>query len=109
MKLVIEVTLAGATFSEGKAKVTVPFAKSVPEDKMLKVYFINGDQRQDMNASLVDGNVVFETDHFSTYAVVFEDAPSDSGGKFPIAIVIVGAVAAVAVIGAAAVFFLRKS
>ena len=108
-ELVIEVTLAGATFSEGKAKVTVPFAKSVPEDKVLKVYFINGDQRQDMNASLVDGNVVFETDHFSTYAVVFEDAPSDSGGKFPIAIVIVGAVAAVAVIGAAAVFFLRKS
>ena len=76
---------------------------------MLKVYFINGDQRQDMNASLVDGNVVFETDHFSTYAVVFEDAPSDSGGTFPIAIVIVGAVAAVAVIGAAVVFFLRKS
>ena len=107
--LVIEVKLTGATFSGGKAKVTVPFAKSVPGDKVLKVYFINGDQRQDMNAALVDGNVVFETDHFSTYAVVFEDAPSDSGGKFPIAIVIVGAVAAVAIIGAAAVFFLRKS
>ena len=114
-KLVIEVTLAGATFSDGKAKVSVPLSQSVPEGKIVKVYFINGDVREDMNATLVDGKVVFETNHFSTYAVFFEDQPSsddDSGsnGKgFPIGLAIGGAVAVIALAGAAAFLFLRKN
>ena len=109
--LVIEVTLSGATFSDGKAKVTVPFSQSVPEGKTLKVYFINGDQRQDMNATLVDGNVVFETNHFSTYAIVFEDAPSSSdnnGGGFPIWIVAVIAIVAIAAVSGAFFFIQQK-
>ena len=109
--LVIEVTLSGATFSDGKAKVTVPFSQSVPEGKTLKVYFINGDQRQDMNATLVDGNVVFETNHFSTYAIVFENTPSSNdgnGGGFPIWIVAVIAVVAIAVVGGAFFFMQQK-
>ena len=107
--LVIEVTLSGATFSDGKAKVTVPFSQEVPSGKTVKVYFINGDQRQDMNATLVDGNVVFETSHFSTYAIVFEDTlSSDSnGGGFPIWIVAVIAVVAIAAVGGA--FFFMKN
>ena len=114
-KLVIEVTLAGATFSDGKAKVSVPLSQSVPEGKIVKVYFINGDVREDMNATLVDGKVVFETNHFSTYAVFFEDQPSSDDGSgsngkgFPIGLAIGGAVAVIALAGAAAFFFLRKN
>ena len=114
-KLVIEVTLAGATFSDGKAKVSVPLSQSVPEGKVVKVYFINGDVREDMNATLVDGKVVFETNHFSTYAVFFEDQPSSDDGSgsngkgFPIGLAIGGAVAVIALAGAAAFFFLRKN
>ncbi len=108
-ELVIEVSLKGATFADGKAKVSVPFSQDVPEGKTLKVYFINGNERQDMNATLVDGKVVFETNHFSTYAVVFEDAPSSSsnGGGFPIWIIFV-IIAVVAAAGAGAFFVIKQ-
>ena len=109
--LVIEVKLSGATFSDGKAKVTVPFSQTVPEGKVVKVYFINGDQRQDMNATLADGKVVFETNHFSTYAVVFEDASSSddgNGGGFPIWVIAVIAVVVLAAAGGAFFFMQRK-
>ena len=107
--LVIEVTLSGATFSDGKAKVTVPFSQSVPEGKIVKVYFINGDVREDMNATFADGKVVFETNHFSTYAIFFEDEPSSSGssdGGFPIWIVFV--LIAAAAVAAVGTFFVVK-
>ena len=95
-EFLIDVTLDGATFSEGKAKVTVPLKQSVPSGKVVKVYYIDGDNKTDMNAEVVDGNVVFETDHFSKYAIVFESSPSNNGG-FPIWIVIVAVVAVAAV------------
>ena len=106
-ELVIEVKLDGATFSGGKAKVAVPLKETVPEGKTVKVYFINGSEKTDMNATLVDGKAVFETNHFSTYAVFYEDAPSENGGGFPIGIVI-GIVIAVVVVGAVAFFLVKK-
>ena len=108
-KLVIEVTLS-EKFENGKAKVSVPFTEAVPEGKVVKVYFINGDVREDMNATLVDGKVVFETNHFSTYAVFFEDVPSSSGsngGGFPIWIVFV-IIAVVAAAGVGAFFVVKN-
>ena len=106
-ELVLEITLDGATFSEGKATVAVPFTETVPEGKVLKVYFINGDSREEMKASYENGVVTFETNHFSTYAVVFEDESGGNGGGFPIGIVI-GVVVALAVIGGAVFFIVKK-
>ncbi len=109
-KLVIEVTLAGATFSDGKAKVSIPFSQTVPEGKEIKVYFINGSERTDMNATLVDGKVVFDTNHFSTYAVFFEDSSSSSGGSsggFPIWVIFV-IIAVVAAAGVGAFFVVKN-
>ncbi|MBO7409320.1 MAG: hypothetical protein J6T68_00105, partial [Candidatus Methanomethylophilaceae archaeon] len=108
-ELVIEVTLS-EKFENGKAKVSVPFTEAVPEGKVVKVYYINGDVREDMNATLVNGKVVFETNHFSTYAVFFEDAPSSSGsngGGFPIWIVFV-IIAVVAAAGVGAFFVVKN-
>jgi hypothetical protein len=108
-KLVIEVPLS-EKFENGKAKVSVPFTEAVPEGKVVKVYFINGNAREDMNATLVDGKVVFETNHFSTYAVFFENAPSSSGsngGGFPIWIVFV-IIAVVAAAGVGAFFVVKN-
>lgn len=108
--MVIEVNLKGATFENGKATVSVPFSGTVPDGKVLKVYFINGGNREDMNATLVDGKVIFETSHFSTYAVFFEDAPASSGsngGGFPIWIVFV-IIAVVAVAGVGAFFVVKN-
>ena len=111
--LIIEVSLEGATFTQGKAKVTVPLKESVPEGKVMKVYFIDGDKKVDMNASLVDGNVVFETNHFSTYAVFFEDALSggseDNGGGFPIVYVVIGVVAVLVIVGGALALKKRRA
>ena len=49
---------------------------------LFKVYYIADDgTRTDMNATLVDGKIVFTTNHFSTYAVVFEnEIVKDNGG-----------------------------
>ncbi|MBR1748140.1 MAG: uL15 family ribosomal protein [Clostridia bacterium] len=75
-ELVLEVTLIGATFENGEAKVSIPFEKVVPQGKVAKVYYIADDgTRTDMKATFADGKVTFVTNHFSTYAVIFEDIP----------------------------------
>ena len=81
-ELVLEVKLEGATFADGEATVSIPFEKEVPTGKVAKVYYIADDgTRTDMNATLVDGKIVFTTNHFSTYAVVFEnEIVKDNGG-----------------------------
>ena len=108
---VVEVTLDGATFSNGKATLTVPFTQEVPSGKLVKVYFINGTQKTEMtDATYQDGKVVFTTNHFSTYAIMFEDDPDASGGNgggFPVWIIGV-IVAVVAVAGVAVFIFMKK-
>ena len=111
-ELVVEVNLDGAAFTQGKAKVTVPIKETVPNGKVVKVYFIDGDTKVDMNATLVDGNAVFETSHFSTYALFFEDAPSENtgdngGGEFPAVYLAIVGIAILALAGGAIVFMRR--
>ena len=73
-ELVLEVVVDGAAFESGKAIVSIPFTKEVPEGKVAKVYFIdNNGTKVDMDASFENGKVTFATNHFSTYAVIFED------------------------------------
>ena len=65
-----------------------------------------------MNATLVDDMVVFETNHFSTYAIFFEDAPEaddsgSNGGGFPIWIIFV-IIAVVAAAGVGAFFVVKN-
>ena len=54
------------------------------------------------------GKGSFDTDHFSTFAVFFEDPNSPSGSGFPIGAVIAIVVVAVVAIGAVVFFFLKK-
>ena len=74
IQAVIEINFEGATFANGSVKVELPFATAVPSGKVAKVYYINGNDKTDMNAVFADGKVTFETNHFSKFAVVFEDA-----------------------------------
>ena len=71
-ELVIDVSLSGATFENGKATVTVSIDKEVPKGKKVKVYYINGNEKVDMNATYNGEEVTFDTNHFSKFAVVFE-------------------------------------
>ncbi|MBO4694560.1 MAG: hypothetical protein J5656_01360 [Clostridia bacterium] len=93
--VVFEITIDGATFENGKATVSAPFSEEIPAGKVAKVYFVDANgNKTDMNARFENGLVIFETNHFSTYAVVFEDAPKGglSGGAIAgivIAIVVV--------------------
>ena len=110
-ELVIEVTLTGATFADGSATVSVPFAQEVPAGKVAKVYYIADDgTRTDMNATFENGKVSFVTNHFSTYAVVFEDAAVAntglSGGA--IAGIVIGSVFGALLIACAVLFLLNK-
>ena len=127
-QLVIDITLTGASanFGSGKVTVSVPFTTAVPEGKVAKVYYVNGNDKTDMNATFADGKVTFETPHFSTFAVVFEDeqtapvdpTPSDtdveptpakkglSGGA--IAGIVIAIVAVLAGAGVGCFFLLKK-
>jgi hypothetical protein len=73
------------------------------------VYFIDWDRKVDMNATLVNGNVVFETNHLSTYAIFIEDTPSDNAGEgFTIMYAAIGGIAILALIGGAIVLVRRR-
>ena len=76
---VIEITFTGATFINGSVHIELPFATAVPNGKVAKVYYVNGNEKTDMNAVFTDGKVTFDTTHFSAFAVVFEDAPASPG------------------------------
>ena len=104
---VIEVSLDGAKFDSGTAKVTIPFANEIPSGKTPVVYFINGNEKVKMDTTYEDGKLVFTTNHFSKYAVMFDDASSPNGGEFPIWIVIV-IVVVIAAAGVGVFFFMKN-
>lgn len=78
-QLVLEININGGGLSFGdnaKATITYAFDKAVPSGKVAKVYYVNGDNREDMKGTFGDGKVSFDTTHFSTYIVVFENETS---------------------------------
>ena len=84
IQLVIEVSLGGTAFSSGSVTIRLPFAVEVPKGQVAKVYYLDPQGgKTDMNAVFEDGYVSFRTDHFSRFAVVFEQAlgrETETGG-----------------------------
>ena len=93
--MILEITLDGATFADGKVTVSLPFDTPIPDDKIPKVYYIHDGKRTDMNGVFENGMVTFTTNHFSTYAIVFED-PSEDNAIF---YAVIAAVIIIAVLG----------
>jgi len=63
------------SFGEGIVQVSIPF--EVPKDKdssKYVVYYIKEDGSLElMPTKYVDGNIIFETTHFSDYVIVYEE------------------------------------
>ena len=100
----MEITLDGATFRNGKVTITLPFDIPIPKDKVAKLYYVNNNRRTDMHAVFADGFVTFETNHFSTYVVVFED-PVDVVGLLSVA---AGVMLVVTAVGAVSILLVRR-
>ena len=75
-----EASLGETTFENGEATVSIPYTQEIPEGKELKVYYINGDEKEDMNATLENGVVTFKTTHFSAFTGVIESTGDDPTG-----------------------------
>ena len=94
-------------FGDGKATFTVPF--TLPDGKSasnMRVYYVSGGAlAETIPCTYADGKVTFDTNHLSMYMIGFE-SPSGSSGEFPILIVAV--IAVVAVAGVGAFFFISK-
>ncbi len=71
-QMVIELSLDGVTFANGKAKVVVPIDVQIPENSEVKVFYVNGNDKEDMNAIYANNKITFETTHFSKYVIAFE-------------------------------------
>ena len=79
IQCVLEVSLVGSTFEGGSVTITIEKNIDVPEGKIVKVYYVNGATKTDMNCSYKNGVLTFDTDHFSSYAVVLENKPEGTG------------------------------
>ena len=102
-QLVIEISLAGASFDGGKATISTAFENKAPGGKKAVLYFVdeNG-KKTDMKATFADGTVTFETGHFSTYIVEYKL----TGGA--IAGIVIACVVAAAGIAVGVFFLLKK-
>ena len=55
---------------EDKVQVTMDMPFTLASDEAIKVFRVDGDKLIACSSSIVDGKLVFETDHFSTFAFV---------------------------------------
>jgi len=76
---VIELSLGNTTFANGTVSIELPFTTAVPEGKVAKVYYVDAQgNKTDMNAIFANGSVSFNTNHFSKFAIVFENEEQDN-------------------------------
>ena len=107
VEMQIDLELNGATFAEGKATISTKFDKAVPKGKKVSVYHLADGIRTAVKSWLSGGKLFFETNHFSTYVVVFEDAKTGlSGGA--IAGIVIGCFFGLLLIACAVLFILHK-
>lgn len=105
---VINLVLDNATFASGTAKVTFAFDKAVPNGMTAKLYHIDGETRNEVEATFENGTVIFSTNHFSKYAVVFEKVPTKGLPAVGIVFIILGSLILVGLVGFVVYWFIIK-
>lgn len=109
----VKIGVQTSGFTAGKSIVKIPFETEIPENRVGKVYYVDADgNKTDMNATFVNGMVIFETTHFSKYVIVLEETivtPATSEGSSTLTVLlIVLSVLVVAGAGVCVYFFVIK-
>ena len=81
IQAILQVSLEGTSFTNGKVKIEYPFNQEVPNKKVLKVYAIESNKNKtELNSELKDGILSFETNKFTEYQIIFESTKYTPSG-----------------------------
>ena len=81
IQAILQVSLEGTSFTNGKVKIEYPFDQEVPNKKVLKVYAIESNKNKtELNSELKDGILSFETNKFTEYQIIFESTKYTPSG-----------------------------
>lgn len=95
----------------GIVTVTVPYVLAEGKDPdNLVVYYVAEDGTvEEIPCTYSEGYVTFSTDHFSVYAVMYDEPPSDGGSSDSMTVfTVIGIVIAVGAVGMGAMMFVKK-
>ncbi|WP_400152880.1 hypothetical protein [Candidatus Methanarcanum hacksteinii] len=98
-------------FGNGTVTVTIPYVLAEGKDPNgLFVYYVAEDGTvEEIPCTYSEGYVTFSTDHFSVYAVMYEEPPSDGGPSDSMTVfAVIGIVIAVGAVGMGAMMFVKK-
>ncbi|WP_400233890.1 leucine-rich repeat domain-containing protein [Methanomethylophilus alvi] len=99
------------SFGNGTVTVTIPYVLAEGKDPdNLVVYYVAEDGAvEEIPCTYSEGYVTFSTDHFSVYAVMYEEPPSDGGPSDSMTVfAVIGIVIAVGAVGVGAMMFVKK-
>ena len=98
-------------FGNGTVTVTIPYVLAEWKDPNgLFVYYVAEDGAvEEIPCTYSEGYVTFSTNHFSVYAVMYEEPPSDGGSSDSMTVfAVIGIVIAVGAVGVGALMFVKK-
>ena len=98
-------------FGNGTVTVTIPYVLAEGKDPNgLFVYYVAEDGTvEEIPCTYSEGYVTFSTDHFSIYAVMYEEPSSDGGSSDSMTVfTVIGIVIAVGAVGMGAMMFVKK-
>ncbi|WP_400237077.1 leucine-rich repeat domain-containing protein [Methanomethylophilus alvi] len=98
-------------FGNGTVTVTIPYelAEGKDPDNLVVYYVAEDGTVEEIPCTYSEGYVTFSTDHFSVYAVMYEEPPSDGGPSDSMTVfAVIGIVIAIGAVGVGAMMFVKK-
>ena len=110
IQAILQVSLEGTSFTNGKVKIEYPFNKEIPNKKVLKVYAIeSNNNKTELNSELKDGILSFETNKLSEYQIIFESTKYTPSGLAIGGIVVAAVIIAIIIIAMLISAYRRRS
>ena len=97
--LVLNISLNKKTFDSGNVKITYDFEENIDVTDSTKVYFVGENNNLiDMNGTITNNSVTFNTNHFSTYIVVYEKTTNNYTALIIIAFITIAVISSIAIV-----------